>query len=306
MAPRKLERTSSRILDKAAQRGGDALFGLSADFPRLIELDIDRVQPNPDQPRRHFDEDQLRELAASIERHGLKQPVLVQEIGDGGSGDYRLVAGERRLRACALAGRRTIFAIVTDGDPDELALIENIQRVDLDALELARAFARLIDRHDYTHEALGQVIGRSQAEVTRTLSLLRLPDAILADVETRHRGVSKSALVEIAAVEDEDTQRRLWDLIKDGGTVKALREAKREQAAAPQGERPSADPARSALLPALPPALPMTRLVAAAHKIVRDFSTVDTRDLDDHRGRLSDQDRAELRRLHALLGQLLA
>lgn len=294
MAPRKLERTSSKILDKAAQRGGDALFGLSADFPRLIELDIDRVHPNPDQPRRHFDEDQLRELATSIERHGLKQPVLVQETGDG---DYQLVAGERRLRACALAGRRTIFAIVTDGDPDELALIENIQRVDLDALELARAFARLIDRHEYTHEALGHVIGRSQAEVTRTLSLLRLPEVILDEFENRYRGVSKSILTEIAAVEDEESQRRLWDLIKEGGTVKALREAKREQAPSPRGDRKA---------PPSPAVLPVVRLVEAAQRIARDFSSVDVRDLRDHRGQLTDKDWSELRRLHALLDQLLA
>ncbi|SMH38455.1 ParB/RepB/Spo0J family partition protein [Azospirillum agricola] len=304
MAPRKLERTSAKILDKAAQRGGDALFGLSADFPRLIEIDIDRVHPNPDQPRRHFDEEQLRELAASIERHGLKQPVLVQEMGDG---DYRLVAGERRLRACTLAGRRTIFAIATDGDPDELALIENIQRVDLDALELARAFARLIERHDYTHEALGQVIGRSQAEVTRTLSLLRLPGAILEDYETRHRGVSKSILTEIAAVEDEATQQKLWDLIKEGGTVKALREAKREQSPSPRAAaKAAAEPPAPAPSPVPSPALPVIRFVEAAQRIARDFSSVDVRDLRDHRSRLSDQDWTELRRLHALLDQLLA
>ncbi|MCG5238634.1 ParB/RepB/Spo0J family partition protein [Azospirillum doebereinerae] len=293
MAPRKLERTSSRILDKAAQRGGDALFGLSADFPRLIELDIDRVHTNPDQPRRHFDADQLQELAASIERHGLKQPVLVQDIGDG---DYRLVAGERRLRACGLAGRRTIFAIVTDGDPDELALIENIQRVDLDALELARAFSRLIDRHEYTHEALGHVIGRSQAEITRTLSLLRLPSRILEEFETRYRGVSKSILSEIAAVEGADAQLRLWDLVKEGGTVKALREAKREQTPSPHPDRK----------PPAPPVLPVVRLVEAAQKIARDFSSVDVRDLRDHRGHLSDKEWAELRRLHALLDTLLS
>lgn len=291
MASRKLERTSSVILNKAAQRGGDALFGLSADFPRLIEVDLERVQPNPDQPRRHFDEEALRELAASIERHGLKQPILVQEIGDG---DYRLIAGERRWRACGLIGRRTIFAIVSDGDPDELALIENIQRVDLDALEMARAFARLIERHDYTHEALGHVIGRSQAEVTRTLSLLRLPAAILDEFETRYRSVPKSILTEIAAVEDADTQQRLWDLIKEGGTVKALREAKR--AAAPRGDRPAP----------VPPPLPVFRLVTAAQRIARDFAQVDVRDLRDHRSRLTDAEWTELRRLHHLLDQLLA
>ncbi len=289
---RKLERTSARILDKAAQRGGDALFGLSADFPRLIEVDLNRVHPNPDQPRRHFDEQSLQELANSIARHGLKQPVLVQDIGDG---DYQLIAGERRLRACALAGRETIFAIVSDGDPDELALIENIQRVDLDALELARAFARLIERHDYTHEALGQVIGRSQAEVTRTLSLLRLPEDIIAEFETRYRSVPKSILTEIAAVDDPEAQRRLWDAIKDGGTVKALREAKRAQVAgaAENGEAKAPPP-------------PVVRLVTAVQRIARDFDRVDVSELRAHRKQLDDAQWQELRRLHALLDQLLA
>lgn len=288
---RKLERTSTRIFDKAAQRGGDALFGLSADFPRLIEVDLDRVHPNPDQPRRHFDEQALQELANSIARHGLKQPVLVQDIGDG---DYRLIAGERRLRACGLAGRQTVFAIVTDGDPDELALIENIQRVDLDAMELARAFARLIERHDYTHEALGQVIGRSQAEVTRTLSLLRLPVEIIAEFETRYRSVPKSILTEIAAVDDPAAQRRLWDAVKDGGTVKALREAKKAQGAGGESAKAEAK------------APPVVRLVSAVHKIAKDFATVDAGDLRAHRKQLDEAQWQELRRLHALLDELLA
>ncbi|WP_207462040.1 ParB/RepB/Spo0J family partition protein [Azospirillum sp. SYSU D00513] len=289
--PRKLERTSTQIFDKAAQRGGDSLFGLSADFPRLIELDLDRIHTNPDQPRRHFDEEALRELADSIERHGLKQPVLVQEIGDG---DYRLIAGERRLRACGIAGRSTIFAIITDGDPDELALIENIQRVDLDALELAHAFARLIDRHDYTHEALGQVIGRSQAEVTRTLSLLRLPTDILEEYGTRYRAVPKSILTEIAAVDDPALQKRLWDTIKEGGTVKALREAKKSATAGAARRQPA------------PPALPVVTFVSAVHRIAKDFSKLDARDLREHRKRIGDKEREELQRLHAILGELLA
>ncbi|MGQ9371204.1 ParB/RepB/Spo0J family partition protein [Azospirillum sp. ST 5-10] len=279
---RKLARTSTQIFDKATQRGGDALFGLSADFPRLLEIDLDRIARNPDQPRRRFDEEALAELARSIERHGLKQPVLVQEAGEGA---YRLVAGERRLRACALLGRRTVFAIVTDGDPDELALIENIQRVDLDALELARAFARLVERHGYTHEALGQAIGRSQADVTRTLSILRLPEAVLAEYADGDRRVPKSVLTEIAAVDDPELQRRLWEAAKDGLTVKALRAAKRASPAAPE---------------------PMVRFVAAAQRIAREFADVDVRDLRRHGRTLSEAQWQELRRLHALLDRLLA
>lgn len=295
---RKLERTSTRIFDKAAQRGGDALFGLSADFPRLIEVDISRVHPNPDQPRRYFDETALAELAQSIERHGLKQPVLVQETdGD----DYLLIAGERRLRACALAGRKTIFAILTDGDADELALIENIQRVDLGPLELARAFSRLIDRHDYTHDALGKVIGRSQAEVTRTLSLLRLPTGILEEFETLYRNVPKSILTEIAAVDDLDTQQRLWDGVKDGGTVKALREAKRaETSVEKSGTGKSGD------APKRPAHPPLRKLVESVHKLARDITKVDANSLNTERAGLDEQSRADLRRLRDLIDDLIA
>jgi len=282
---RKLERTSTQIFQKAAQRGGDALFGLSADFPRLIEVDLARIARNPDQPRKRFDEDSLNELAQSIDRHGLKQPILVQEDGDGG---YRLVAGERRLRASALLGRKTIFAIVTEGDPDELALIENIQRVDLDAMEQAGAFARLIERHGYTHEALGRVIGRSQADVTRTLSLLRLPDEIRTEYEAHFRTVPKSVLVEVASVDDPALQRRLWNAVKDGGTVKALREAKRAGGVAPR-----------------PAPAPVLRLVAVAQRIAKDFAAIDERTLRDQRARIDEAQRRELERLHRLLGDLL-
>lgn len=240
MASRKLQRSAAAMVTAAAQVSGhDRLFGTSADFPRLVELDVAHVARNPDQPRRHFDEAEIAALADSIARHGLQQPVLVREEGPSA---YRLVAGERRLRAHLMLGKPTIFAIITDGDPDELALIENLQRVDLDAFEVAAALAALADKHGYTHDQLGGIIGRSQAEVTRTLRLLDLPDGIRAEYTTSYRQVPKSVMVEIAAADDPAVRRRLWEQAKAGATVKQVREAKKAAGAAGAAEPPPGAP----------------------------------------------------------------
>ncbi|PWC52497.1 ParB/RepB/Spo0J family partition protein [Azospirillum sp. TSO22-1] len=153
----------------------DVLFGLSDNFPKLVEVDVDRIDPNPDQPRKVFDEDALQELADSIRRLGLKQPIGLRE-SDGGR--YTLVFGARRLEAVRLLGNDTVFGILTTGDPAEIALIENIQRVDLTPFEEADGYARLIERHHYTHEALAGVVHKSRPMVTKYLGLRSLPDAI--------------------------------------------------------------------------------------------------------------------------------
>jgi len=203
----------------------DRLFGTSRDFPRLVEIDIGHIECNPDQPRRHFDESETAALAESIARHGLQQPILVRQEG---ASFYRLVAGERRLRAHQVLGKPTIFAILTDGDPDELALIENLQRVDLNALEVAYALSGLIEKHGYTHAHLGGIIGRSQAEVTRTLRLLEIPKDIQGEYTTSYHQIPKSVMIEIAATEGEDNQRVLWDHAKAGATVKQVRDVKKQ------------------------------------------------------------------------------
>ena len=206
------------------EQGRDALFGVSSDFPRLVELELPKIRRNPDQPRRHFDPDEMQTLAESIERYGMKQPILVQDTD---AGDFLLVAGERRYRAHELLGRQTIFAIVTSGDADELALVENVQRVDLDAIELAEALGRLMERHGYTQEELGRIIGKSQSAVSHTLRLTTLPERIKEEYATSHRDVSRSVLVEIAWVKDEAEQLALWERVKAGeGTVKAARSRK--------------------------------------------------------------------------------
>lgn len=255
----------------------DALFGTSGDFPKLVEVDLGRVARNPDQPRKYFDADEMEALAESIQRYGLKQPVLVKETG----GAYMLVAGERRLRAHEMLGRDTIFAIVTSGDADELALVENVQRVDLDALELAAALARLMERHGYTQEELGGIVGKSQSYVSHTLRLNTLPDLIKREYATSHRDVSRSVLVEIAWIKDVDEQLLLWQRVKAGeGTVKAARTRKTRT--------PSPEPTAINLF--------FTTVQLACKQAT---------DVQAHRDRLDEKQRAELRELRRQIDALL-
>ena len=208
-------------------------FETAADQSRIVEIDLRDLHPNPDQPRKTFSEESLIELAASIKRHGLIQPITVKRLDDG---TYLLVAGERRFRAFGRLGRPTIPAIVTTGDAEEIALIENIQREDLNPLEEAEALARMMDRHRYTQEQLGQVVGKSQAAVSQVLGLLNLPETIKTEYRAAPRS-SKSLLVEIAAMKSEAEQLRLWAAIKDG-RIANVKAARAERSALKQSESP--------------------------------------------------------------------
>jgi ParB family chromosome partitioning protein len=177
-----------------ADRARDPLFGLSGGLPRLMELDLDRIRANPDQPRRTIDEAGIEDLAASIERHGLLQPILVREEADG----YVLVAGQRRLVAHRRLGRGAIAALLTTGRADELALIENLQREDLSPLEEAEALATLKERHGYTQEELGRVVGKAKSTISELLSLNDLPAAVKERLRAGELKVTKSVLVEMA------------------------------------------------------------------------------------------------------------
>jgi ParB family chromosome partitioning protein len=146
-----------------------------------VEIPLSRIEPNPYQPRGVVDEASLADLAASIAEHGVLQPVLVTETIDG----YRLVAGERRVRASRLAGLERIPAIVrqlAEHDQLELALVENIQREDLDALEEARAYRQLIDDFAYTQERLAQRMGKARSTIANSLRLLDLDPAVQAAI----------------------------------------------------------------------------------------------------------------------------
>jgi ParB family chromosome partitioning protein len=155
----------------------------------IFWVDIEKIKPNPFQPRREFDEARLRDLSDSIRQYGVLQPLVVsrtEKIKDGEGGmevEYELIAGERRLRASKLAGLDQIPVIIRVGDDNmaklELAIIENLQREDLNAVERARAFFRLAEEFKFTHAQIGAKVGKSREYVSNTLRLLALPQEIL-------------------------------------------------------------------------------------------------------------------------------
>lgn len=140
------------------------------------EIPLERIRPNPQQPRANFDADSISELAASIRRHGLLQPVVVSREGDG----YELVAGHRRVLAARLAGKTTIPAVVRDDVRDrlELALVENLQRADLNAIETARAYKLLMETYDLTQEQVAERVGKSRSQVANMLRTLTAPQPL--------------------------------------------------------------------------------------------------------------------------------
>lgn len=149
----------------------------SANSDSIYELEVDKIKPNPNQPRKIFDEDKLKELSDSIQEHGLLQPVTVVEDEDG----YVLIAGERRLRAHKLANISTIRATIIAAEEfklRELALIENIQRDDLNVIELAYSYAQLLNEHNITHDELSKKVFKSRTSITNTLRLLQLSSYI--------------------------------------------------------------------------------------------------------------------------------
>lgn len=154
-------------------RGLNALIPDAEVEKEPVALPIAQIEPNPFQPRRHFDQQALAELAQSIAEHGLLQPIVVRSA----PGGYQLVAGERRLRATKLAGKAEIQAIIlelSDRQLAELALIENLQREDLNPLEEAQAYRRLIDEFNLTQETLAHRLGKSRSAIANTLRLLNL------------------------------------------------------------------------------------------------------------------------------------
>jgi len=172
-----------------AERGGGALGrGLSSLIPQravsdtaVVDVLLARLRPNPYQPRRHMDDEGLQELAASIREHGVLQPVLVTETLEG----YQLIAGERRVRASRLAGLERIPALVrqlADRDQLEVALVENVQRADLDPIEEALAYRQLIDEFGLTQEQVSDRVGKARATIANTLRLLDLHAEVQAAI----------------------------------------------------------------------------------------------------------------------------
>jgi ParB family transcriptional regulator, chromosome partitioning protein len=213
-------------------RGLEALIPLPAGGATALESPIDRVARNPHQPRSNFDDASLGELSASIAAHGVLQPIVVRSTNDGG---YELIAGERRLMASRAAGLSTIPAVVREtagGEALELALVENLQRADLNAMEEAGAYRELIDRFGLTHEAVARQVGKSRVAISNALRLLDLaPETRQAIVDGR---ISEGHGRALAAITIPELQRAVLQLVLDRQlSVRQTEELVRRKRSAP-------------------------------------------------------------------------
>jgi ParB family chromosome partitioning protein len=168
---------------KALGRGLESLIpsiNKSHGVDVVVTIPLNKIKPNRFQPRKKFNEEKLKDLAGSIKKHGLAQPILVASSVV--PGEYEIIAGERRFRASKLAGKKDIKAIVKQSADDKqrfaLALIENIQRENLDPIEEAKAFKRLIEEFEHTHDQIAEVVGKERSVISNTLRLLSLPDDV--------------------------------------------------------------------------------------------------------------------------------
>lgn len=181
----------------------------------MVEIDIDLIEPNNFQPRSTFDENRLEELAQSIKANGIIQPLLVRRLS---TDRYQLVAGERRWRAAQRAGLLRVPCVVKEIPEDkmlELALIENIQRQELNAIEEAQAYKRLIETLNLTQEMVAQRVGRDRTFITNYLRLLRLPEDIQRMVETEQLSMGHARA--LLGVDEPETQRKLAKEVSEKG-----------------------------------------------------------------------------------------
>ena len=236
--PRGLGRGLSALFSDTEEAYGNAAkfsqedaAPLPADIKDLTEVDIDLIRPNPNQPRKHFDEDALNELADSIKKHGLIMPIVVNEMQDG---KYMIIAGERRYRASRIAGKTKIPVVVRAYDErqiKEISLIENLQREDLNPIEAATAMKQLMDEYHLTQEELAERIGKSRPAVTNTLRLLSLSPEVIPLVAAGKLSAGHArALITLPA----DAQLKLaQDAIKDGLSVRDIERSVRDYFSTP-------------------------------------------------------------------------
>ncbi|MEN9306127.1 MAG: Chromosome partitioning protein DNA-binding protein [Fibrobacterota bacterium] len=286
--PRGLGKGLGAIFQEKTLAHKDDLPGTpSPDGSHVETLRISQIQPNPYQPRLEFNKDELEDLAASIREKGVFQPILVRKQG----GVYQIIAGERRFRASQLAGKDTIPALVrdqvTDRDMREIALLENIQRVQLNAIEEALAYQELINSCGYTHEQLSDRLGKSRPAITNSLRLLRLHPTVRDMVSN---ATLSAGHARVLAGVDEDkqvalarkTQEEGWSvrtLETESGEVsakkpKAAKEAKPAKKTAPE------DPNQVAFLRSLEQRLG-TRVTLEVNEIGKGFLKVDVLNNDD-------------------------
>lgn len=208
-------------------RGLDALISTEAvrtsGSSSIGEIEIGKIFANPNQPRRDFNEEALRELAESIKELGVIQPITLRKMDDG---TYQIIAGERRFRASQLAGKDTIPAYILKADDEntmEMALTENIQREDLNPLEIALAYQQLIEQHNLSQEQLSKRVGKGRATIANFLRLLRLPAAI--QVALKEKRIDMGHAKALLALDSHSDQINIFhEIEKNGYSVREVEE----------------------------------------------------------------------------------
>ena len=193
----------------------------------IAEIDIDKIETNPYQPRKEFDEELLQELSNSIKELGIIQPITVKKLN---SDKYQIISGERRFRASKLAGKKKIIAFIRDADDQgllEMALVENIQRDDLNSIEVAVSYQRLADECDLTQEKLSKRVGKKRATVANYLRLLKLPAEI--QVAVRDKRISMGHARALLTIENPESQQKLYyKVVNEGLSVRNIEALIRE------------------------------------------------------------------------------
>lgn len=211
-------------------RGMDSLFvENTVETKQAVELRLSQIVPNRDQPRKIFDDSALRELAESIKQHGLIQPLLVRPMSDG---SYQIVAGERRWRASRLAGLERVPVVIkemADSEVMELALIENLQREDLNPIEEAEGYKTLMDTYALTQEQVADRVGKSRSAVANALRLIGLYDA---EKEALQNGeITAGHARALMSIPDKELRRQALELAKSGASVRQIERISKQQTA---------------------------------------------------------------------------
>lgn len=220
----------------------------------LLELRPAEIEPNPFQPRSSIDDDELEELTRSVERHGVVQPLVVRPSGTG----YQLVTGERRWRAAQRAGLSTVPCLVretTDGEALQIALVENLQREDLNPMDAAKGYRQLIDQFESTQEQVANIVGKSRSAVANTLRLLELPPDVQAEVTagTLSEGHARALLG--LGKDEEAIRAAAVEVVEQGLTVRETEQYVRTQTAPGARAKPASARSQSARVGATDPNL---------------------------------------------------
>jgi ParB family chromosome partitioning protein len=258
--------------------GGKSDIKAAGAGPLFIPLD--KLNANPSQPRKNFDEEALRELADSIREHGVIQPLLVEETGDGA---YIIIAGERRSRAARMVGLTEIPALVrsyTDEQRMEISLIENIQRADLNPVEEAMAYRQLMDLTGLSQDEVAARVGKNRATVANTLRLLKLPGAMLQAL--RDGGLSPGHGRALLSVADPQARETLFGEITGRGI--SVREAEKRAGDLNSSEYPAAFPGKEKAVPAKP--MRDAELISIEQQFIDVLGTKVTIDGDLKKGKI--------------------